>query len=256
MLKLIRKLVLSYLFLSLLITQSLAQSTVKDSSISMWLVTPSFAFQLPAGDLSQRFGSSALAGLSVTYKAKSKIMFSLDGGFIFGNKIKEPNLFNYLATNQGYVIGSDGLYANIQLNERGYYATLSAGYLFAVKKPNPNSGFVVQAGAGFIQHKIKIVDKKNSVPSLQDEYAKGYDRLTNGLVLRQYAGYMYIGTKRLVNFCAGIELLEGITQDRRDYNFDSEGPSDKSTRLDILLGFKLGWIIPLYPEAPQKFYTY
>jgi hypothetical protein len=67
---------------------------------------------------------------------------------------------------------------------------------------------------------------------------------------------MYIGTKRLVNFCAGIELLEGITRDRRDYNFDSEGPSDKSTRLDVLVGFKVGWIIPLYPEAPQKFYTY
>ena len=31
---------------------------------------------------------------------------------------------------------------------------------------------------------------------------------------------------------------------------------DNSTRLDLLFGFRIGWIIPLYKEAPEEFYLY
>jgi hypothetical protein len=66
---------------------------------------------------------------------------------------------------------------------------------------------------------------------------------------------MYLGNKRLVNFFGGFEFIEGFTQGRRDYNF-STGLSDNGKRFDLFMGIKLGWVMPFYKQAPEKFYTY
>ncbi len=234
---------------------SSAQYSVRDSSISMVLIAPSYALQVPSGDLAKRFGVNSSVGLSVTYKHKSKWMFSAEGFFIFGGKVKEPDLLKGISTEQGFIIGNDGRYANLNITERGYCATLSAGRLFPVGKPNPNCGIFVQAGVGFIQHRIRIDDKKNSSPSILDEYQKGYDHLTNGLLLREFAGYMYTGNRRLVNFFFGAEMMQGFTAGRRTYNFDT-GKAENPQRVDLLFGLRAGWILPLYKQAPEKFYTY
>lgn len=247
--------ILFLLILSFTAFELKAQVSVKDSAVSMVLIAPSYGLQFPAGDLETRFGVNSSVGLSVTVKRKSGWMFQADGSFIFGSKINEPGLFSNLTTDKGFIIGRDGFYGDIRVFERGYYLTLSAGKLFPVKKPNPNSGFYFTAGAGFIQHKIKIQDKKNSVPSLQDEYLKGYDRLTNGIVIRETAGYLYTGNNRLVNFFGGIELLQGFTQGRRSYQFDLM-KADDAKRIDLLFSLRVGWILPLYREAPEKFYIY
>ncbi|CAN5504841.1 hypothetical protein BH11BAC2_BH11BAC2_04930 [soil metagenome] len=233
----------------------MAQVSIRDSSISLVMISPSIALHGPLGDMGKRFGISTAVGLTVTYKLKNNWMFSAEGNFIFGKKISEPGLFSGLTTNEGYVIGSDGFYGDIRVFERGYYLTLSVGKLFPVKKPNPNCGFFVQGGVGFMQHKIKIDDHKNSIPSLQDDYAKGYDRLTNGIAFREFGGYLYNGNNRLVNFYGGVEFVQGITEGRRSYNFDQEKP-DSGVRLDMLIGLRIGWVIPLFKEAPDKFYTY
>ncbi len=232
-----------------------AQYSIRDSSLNMVLFAPSYGYQIPAGDMAKRFGANSSVGLTVTVKRKSNWMIIGDGYFFFGNRFNEPDLFNGIATSQGFVIGSSGYYGNILIAERGYYLTLSVGKLFPMKKPNPNCGFYVQAGAGFIQHKISIKDKLGTVPSLQGDYVKGYDHLTNGLAIREFAGYLYTGTNRLVNFFGGIEAVQGFTQGRRDYNFSTKGPDSKK-RLDLLFGLRFGWILPIYKQAPDKFYTY
>ncbi len=233
-----------------------AQVSIRDSSISMVLIVPSYGYQIPAGDMADRYGNNSNLGISFIIKNHKKWYISAEGNFIFGENIKEPNLYSNLTTENGTIIGSDGLYADIRTFERGYYISASYGRLFPVKKPNPNCGFFIQAGAGFIQHKISIEDKKNAVPALQDDYLKGYDRLTNGLMFKQMAGYWYTGNTRLVNFFLALELVEGFTQNRRDYNFSDLAEEDKDNRLDILFGARIGWMIPLYKEAPDKFYTY
>lgn len=232
-----------------------AQVSVRDSAVSMTLITPSYALQLPGGDMAKRFGMNSSVGLAVTYKLKSNWFFDAEGAYIFGNRITEPGLFSQIATEQGFIIGSGGFYADAELGETGYYGTFSVGRLFPVLGPNPNSGFFVKAGLGFMQHKILIKDKKNNAPSIDGDYRKGYDRLTNGLCVREMAGYMYIGNNRLVNFYAGLELIQGFTEGRRSYNFNTM-QSDAGKRLDLLFGARVGWIIPLYKEAPEKFYTY
>lgn len=234
---------------------ALAQVSLKDSSISMVMIRPSYGIQIPEGELANRFGFNQTVGIATTYKNKKGWMITAEGDFIFGNRITEPNLFSMLTTTEGTIIGEDGLYGDIRAFERGYYITLGVGRLFKVLKPNPNCGFITELSVGFFQHKIKIQDKKNSVPSLHGEYVKGYDHLTNGLAIREFVGYQYISNHRLVDFYGGLEFLQGITQNRRDYNF-SDMSADHSTRLDLLLGFRVGWIIPLFKEAPDEFYLY
>ena len=232
-----------------------AQASIRDSSISMVLIAPSYAYQLPEGDMAKRFGSNSSVGLYVTVKRKSKWMFSAEANYIFGGRLNQTGIFSGITTSQGVVIGSDGYYGDIRVYERGYYGTLSVGRLFPVKKPNPNCGFFVQAGVGFMQHKIRIEDKKHSVPELDGAYVKGYDHLSNGICLREFAGYLYTGNHRLVNFFGGFEMVQGFTQNRRSYNFNTGAP-EKTHRLDLLFGFRIGWIMPLYKEAPDKYYIY
>ncbi|MFN0187202.1 MAG: hypothetical protein ACKVQV_00715 [Bacteroidia bacterium] len=246
------------LFVFLLITGTntlLAQVSVKDSSISMVMIRPSYGLQIPGGDLAKRFGINQSVGMGVTYKTAKGWMFTAEGSFIFGTKVNEPNLFTGLTTSEGTIIGVDGYYADVRVFERGYYATLGVGRLFHVAKPNPNCGLIVEMSLGFMQHKILIQDKKNAVPSLREEYLKGYDRLTNGLAAREFVGYLYVGNQRLVNFFGGVEAVQGWTASRRDFDFGSMRANNKS-RLDLLFGVRVGWIIPLYKEAPDKFYIY
>jgi hypothetical protein len=83
--------------------------------------------------------------------------------------------------------------------------------------------------------------------------ANVYDRLTNGLCLSQFLGYTNFSNSRRINFYAGLEFMEGFTKNRRNYNFDT-AMKDDASRLDFFLGFKLGWIIPLYKKVPKEYY--
>lgn len=232
-----------------------AQSSVKDSVIKCVLVSPSFSLQLPGGDMADRFGTNSTVGISVGIKSTKNWVFSLEGNFIFGSKIKETSIFSNLTVDGGYIIGSDGLYADIRAYERGYTVFANVAKIIPYKGPNPNCGIYLQAGAGFLQHKIRIEDKKNAVPALQGDYLQGYDRLTNGIAIRQFIGYAYLGNKRLVNFFGGFEFIEGFTSGKRNFNY-STGLSDTGKRFDLMMGIKLGWIMPFYKQAPEKFYTY
>ena len=64
---------------------------------------------------------------------------------------------------------------------------------------------------------------------------------------------MFLARNRLVNWFAGFEIQEGFTTGLRGYQYDLMGPDNKK-RHDILIGFKLGWMLPLYQKAPKEFY--
>ena len=89
---------------------------------------------------------------------------------------------------------------------------LSGGYVFPVLSPNPNSGIIVSGGIGILQHKILIDFRDAQIPQLGEEYKKGYDRLSYGLALNQFVGYVFFGNKKLINFYAGVELTQAWTK--------------------------------------------
>ena len=230
-----------------------SQGSIRDSAIAMHIVGIGYSYQVPGGDLAKRFGNSSMAELNYAYKLKSNLIFSANGGFIFGDNLKEDSILKNISNSDGFVLGNDGTYADIRLTERGYNFSITFGKLFTFKKPNPNSGIAVMAGLGCIQHKIRIETVNNTVPQLNDDYKKGYDRLTNGMELHESVSYIYFGNHYLVNFYFGFEFIQAFTQNRRDYNFDTMMKDDKK-RVDLLFGIRAGWMLPIYRKAPNKYY--
>lgn len=233
--------------------QAKAQFNVRDSAVSFVMLGGTFAYQVPGGDLAKRFGNNFNVGGTFQWKTKKNWIFGIDGDFLFSDQVKEKNILDKISTSQGFIIGEDGYYADIFLYERGFMFSAKAGKIFPVIGPNPNSGLMATLGVGLLQHKIRIEDKGNTAPQLSDEYKQGYDRLTNGLSLTEFIGYVNFGNHRLVNFSGGFEFTQAFTKNRRDFNFDTMMKDDKS-RLDLLFGIRVAWIIPLYKRMPREFY--
>ena len=235
-------------------------SQINDSSIFIHIIQPSFSVQYPLGDIADRFGVNANIGVSYSIKTKSNFTLGVDAYYLFGNDIKENGILDSLRTFNGEITNKSGEYASILLSERGFYfgATIGKiipkiGSVFLAR--TPNSGLILNFGAGLLQHKIKIENDGNNVPLIIDDYKKGYDRLTNGLAIKTFIGYMYLSKNRLINFYGGIEFMHAWTKSRRDWDYDLR-KQDTKERVDQLISIKLGWVLPIYTRMPNKFYVY
>lgn len=232
------------------------QVSIKDSSILVPMVYGFYGYQSPAGDMADRFGGNSAVGPGVQFKLKSGFMFGMEYNFLWGNRVKNADqILSNLLTADGQVISMEGTYALFDLFERGYTVTGHVGKLFPVLSPNPNSGFFVKVGAGYMQHWIRAQVKDVSVPWLDGDYEKGYDRLSAGFMVNEFVGYMYLSNTRLLNFYVGLEFIQAWTRSQREVNFDS-GMKDDAARFDALNGLKIGWIIPIYKRTPEEFYYY
>ena len=207
----------------------------------------------PLADMAKRFGTSYRLGVGLKYKTATNWIFGVKGELITGKNIKEDSLLSNMKTSQGGVISQLCDVLNVGIFERGYLLGVQVGKIFPVLQMNKNSGPTTTFSAGFIQHKIKLFDKDNSFPQLREEYVKGYDRLTNGVFIENFTGYTYYAPNKLINFYAGFNAVWGFTQGRRDYLFDVARKDDQK-RNDILIGFKLGWIVPIYKKVTEETY--
>lgn len=229
------------------------QGNVRDNPIPMVQVTASYAYQLPAGTMMERFGANNNIGLGAVRKFKSNYALGVEGSFLFGNKVNEPGLLNGLLTSDDQILDKEGIPATVFLYERGYTVIAVASKLLPVAGPNPNSGLLLKFGAGYMRHKIRFETQQNEVPQLEGEYLKGYDRLCAGPVLLLFAGYQHISSNRLVNFQIGFETMLGLTSPLRPYNFDARR-ADEGVRNDLLHGIRLGWTLPIYRRSDDAFY--
>lgn len=232
----------------------------KTEAKSFPMFSASYMYQIPGGDLSNRFGGNSNIGGSFMYKHKSNFYFEINGNFIFGSVLKNDaaSIFDSIITTRtdesgGYIINENGEYAKVVTSERGFFAGGRVGYILPVHKNNPNSGVMFSAGGGLLQHKIRIDNDGNNAPQINNDYKKGYDKLTNGLALSEFVGFVYFGKQHLVNFYAGVEFYQAFTQSRRSYDFNLMGP-DLQKRKDYLYGIKVGWIVPIYKREPDPFY--
>lgn len=208
---------------------------------------------LPGVDMARRFGLSFRLGPSVLYKTESNWMFGAKSDFLFGNNVKEDSLLYNVRDQYGYFINSDGERTAVQISERGYMIGLQAGRILRFSKAHPDNGLLIMTGAGFIQHKITIFDKGNTIPQVRGEYKKGYDRLTNGLYLEQFIGYNMFDKHGLLNFHIGLNIMAGFTKGRRDYLYDIMHKDD-AARLDLLFGIRGGWYIPIFKKKSEEIY--
>ncbi len=226
----------------------------KDSAITIPMLGVHFSAQFPFGDMAERFGNSFTAGGSFMVKTNKNWLLGVDASYLFGGTVKEDVLFQ-LTNPDGFITDNEGYPANIRITQRGLLLGLSVGKVFPIFKSNANSGLMLCIGGGYMQHKVHIYDASQRVASLSGDLLKGYDRLSSGFALSQFIGYMHIGRKRMSNFYGGFEFYEGFTQSVRKLNY-SNGLPDNENRLDILTGFRIGWILPLYKKEPDDFYIY
>lgn len=245
------RLLFALIFLSHL---AFAQFGQRDSAIRLPLIAVNFSGQLPMADLAERFGPSFSVGGAFMYKFASNWLLSFDAAYLFGSHVKE-DVLEELTNPDGFVTDNEGYPANLRITQRGLSFHLSGGKLFPVFGSNQNSGILLMLGAGYLQHKVHIYDAQQRVASVNGDLKKGYDRLSGGFSLSQFVGYMYMSRKRLGNFYGGFESFEAFTQSKRKVNY-SDGLPDTEPRLDVLLGIRIGWILPLYKKMPDEFYTY
>jgi hypothetical protein len=206
----------------------------------------SYAYQLPAADLSRRFGANSNVGIGAEYITDgSDFIFGFQSGFLFGNVVK-TDVLSGLRTEEGFIIGNDRVVADVQLRERGFYIGGMAGKLLPLSIKEPRSGLRFTIGAGLLQHKIRIQDDaERPVAALSDEYKKGYDRLSNGLAFNSFLGYQMLSLDGRINFFIGVEAIYGATRNRRSFNFDTRS-TDTRQYNDVLLGLRVGWVLPFY----------
>lgn len=230
-----------------------SQKASRDSSEKVFMLCPSFAYQLPGGNLADRFGYNFNVGGSFMLKTKNNWLFGVEGQFLFGDQVNENHILDSISTQQGFVIGTNGGYADIFLYERGFHFLAKAGKVFPLISPNKNSGVTATIGVGLLQHKIRIQNDDENAPQVSGDYVKGYDRLTNGLSLTESIGWLYLGKNHIANFTFSFEFTQAFTKNRRSYNFD-EMRKDETERVDLLYGFRVSWIIPFRKRVPKEFY--
>ncbi len=246
-----------YILFTILLTPIFSQNGIKDSVISF----PAFGIhgnvQFPLGDLAMRYGQNFAAGGSFCYKTERNLIFDLNFTYLFGTKIKESGFLSNLLTSDNFVINKDGNISDIVINQRGFYLTTGIGKIWSHKKiaKNPNSGIFTSINLGYLQHKIKLYDLSRKTVQIENEYVKGYDRLTAGPCVNLFLGYLFFGNKKLLNFKAGIDFTYSATKSLRKFNFDTFEP-DTKRRNDMLIGLKFEWILPIYKSSGKDFYYY
>ena len=241
------KLVISILFLSIF---SFAQ--VDSVKISVPLFSIHLGGHIPAGDLSQRFGPNINVGGSFRFKTKKNFLFGVESNYFFGRNVKE-DVLSQLKNSDGVITDNSGYPADLRVTERGVGIHLTCGKIFNFLSPNPNSGLMVNIGAGYLHSKIKLYDAQQKIAAVKGELAYGYDRLSSGFSVSQFVGYMFLGENQLLNLYFGIEGCQAFTQSVRKLNYDT-GLPDTKKRLDMLYGLRFGWILPLYKKKPNEFY--
>lgn len=236
----------------LLIFSSLFTKAQIDSALFVPLVGVHFGGQLPGGDLSQRFGANLNAGGSFMVKTKKNWLLGLESNYFFGKNVKE-DVLSQLRSEDGSVIDNEGRPADLRITERGIGVHAVFGKVFKVFSANPNSGLMFTVGAGYLQHKINLYDAQQKIAAVSGELKHGYDRLSNGVSTTQFLGYLFLSESRMLNFYFGFEAYQGFTKSVRKLNYDT-GLPDTKKRLDMLYGFRFGWILPLYKKTPNEFY--
>ncbi len=232
-----------------------SQRNVKDSIIGTPWIAVHYGGNIAAGDLADRYGYINHLGVLGGYKTPKNWFYGIDGSFYFSSQTNFPTIFDGLRDSQGNLTDVNGDIAKVFLLMRGFNANLTVGKVFPVFGSNKNSGIFLHGGLGVLMHKLRIESNNNVIPELELEYKKGYDRLTIGPNFHEFVGYAFMANSGVLNFYGGFYAQQGLTQNKRNIFYDQPDiPVDKSTRLDLQFGFRLGWFIPIYKRQPKEFY--
>lgn len=219
------------------------------------MFSPIYTAQFPFGSMRDRFGFNSLFGLHLSYKMKKNWMVGIEGSFLYGTQVRENYVLDNISLPSGQLIGTTNSLITPKLQEMGANIKFTFGKIFPLSEKYPDAGIMWLTGFGFLSHNIAINVRGSSLPQLNKTYRKGYDRLSNGPVLSQFLGGIFMARGKYVSLYGGLQFDIGFTQGRRNYDFYTMGPM-KDKRVDMFLGLRLGWIIPVFTQASVKEHYY
>lgn len=251
-----KRLFLSFLLLFLLCflngQNTLTKNSVKNDPGFINII--SYGLDLPAGNMRDLYGYNFRFGIAPTYYfANSNFSIGFSADYIFGYKVKINPVSN-LQTYDEQILNSGPGISSFNMTERGIVAGAFVSKVFPFKSHNLRTGIRIDFGPYFFSHWIHYKDDLGTIPQLEGEYRKGYDRLTGGFALKEFIGYQHLSQKSNVSFNAGFEFFQGFTKSFRLHNF-SNASTDNEKKIDLLFGIKIGWILPIYIEKnPEEIY--
>ena len=238
----------NWLIASLLIVSTISSNAqdVEKNFMNMGMTNFSFGYgiEFPFGDLADRFSDNLRFTVGAERMTGSNWIFGLEFSYMFGDTVKEDVLTN-IRLNNGEILGADNGYAEVFTRQRGLFLGANFGKLIPFNSES-RSGLRITAAAGLLAHYIRIQDEASSLPQIEGDYIKGYDRLTRGLAFRQFIGYQHVTENKRVNFYIGLEFTQAFTKSIREINFDTGLPTNKDSRFDGLIGLKAAWILPFF----------
>ena len=238
--------------LVLLLLSALCCKAQLDSALGVPIIGIHFGAHLPGGDMVKRFGPNLCTGAQFLYKTKKNFIYGVEANYLFGSGVKE-DVLKALKTPEGYVVDNAGYPADIRVTERAITMHAIFGKIFRLASANANSGLMVNVGVGFLQHKINLYDAQRNIAAIKGDRVYGYDRLTGGLSITEFVGYLFLSENRMLNFYFGMDCYQSFSKSLRKLNYDTAQP-DTKRRLDILTGLRIGWALPLYRKKPNDFY--
>jgi len=241
-----KKVFLLMMFSVFLGSQIQAQESEKFQNTGITNLSFGYGIEFPFADLADRFGSNFKFTVGAERMTGSNWIFGLEFSYMFGDTVKE-DVLNSLRISNGEVLGSDNAYADVFLRQRGAFLGINVGKLFPFNSKS-RSGIRVTCAGGILSHYVRVRDDASSLPQVEGEYLKGYDRLTRGFALRQFVGYQHVTESKRVNFYIGLEFTQGFTSGVRSVNFDTGLPVSKERRFDGLIGLKAAWILPFFDD--------
>jgi len=206
--------------------------------------------QQPFLDLAKDYGSNLNLNASVGLKWNKHWISGIGFEYLFGTTVKQDVLYA-LRNDVGYVTNNEGYPADVRITQRGFQVYFKWGYqgnLFS-----DHVFWVFSPAVTYLEHQVYLYDVEKKVVALQNESIKGYDRLCNGLGIRNELGIMYLSKNRLSNFYIGFDATFAWTKNQRRFAYGI-GELPHSTRRDALAGIRCSWILPLYTSAEHSFY--
>jgi hypothetical protein len=247
-----KAIVFSALFLCVF-SSAFSQVNVRDSAAAGLLFNFNLGYNVPGGDVGEFYNPHMSFGFDLLYKTKSNWLLGGGLDYMFGANVKDPALLLAdFITEDGKIIGTNGDYTNVKAFMRGWNFQAKIGKIFPIIGPNPNSGLLVQLGAGYLQHKTQL-EHFNGVLQLEPPYDRGYDQLHIGFSTSQYIAFFNAGSTRTINFQIGLNFIQGFTQNVREYNYFSRS-YDIEDKLDLFFGIKGCWFLPIYSKNAQKYF--
>jgi hypothetical protein len=245
-----------------------AQVNVRDSTVRFWqaaLVGQGFQ---PMGHWSARYPFLGCIGVEAGYKFRSGVSLATGAGYLLSESARYPELLNQLALTRSFtdaqgntqtfqgIIDGNGELTNLGIAMQGIMVPLRIGYTINALRfggSNPNCGVLVQASGLWTRHWLRFQVQSDKLPMLTGDYARGYDRLTEGLGGSLALGYRHYGNSRGFNISVLAEA--GLLTSRNLRRFDyATRTADTAPHLDAFVGFRIEWILPLYKTLSSTYY--